>query len=155
MIAGNLKGAAGKPVLFAEGSFRRDDSLVVKEQVGSRPFEKAVYTVGVPDDGQDSHVFRYAPSKTDRTVRIFVYGKGRGTGYVKTSTEGKYITFSAKGNVIRFGAIEYWDKLIPVVIAVIVLIVLVIRFKKGRFLIQRFVRFIKNMKMERSQGSQG
>lgn len=158
LIAGSLKGATGKPMLFAEGSFRRDDSLIVKERVGSRPFEKAVYTVGVPDDGQDAHVFRYAPSKADRTVHIFVYGKGRGTGYVKTSTEGKYITFSAKGNRIRFGAIEYWDKLIPtvtaviVVFAVIVLIVLVIRFKKGKFLIQRFVRFIKSMKQEKTQG---
>ena len=149
LIESDKKGENDLPVLFAEGSFARGDVLGVKDLKEADSTDDFVYSVEVPDDGSESHTFRYMPSKKDQDVRIFVSGEnGKGSRMAKTGRMGEYVTFEASGSSFRISVDEEWNKRMDVIaavaaaIALTALIIFVIRFKKGKIILQRLIRYV-------------
>ncbi|MBQ9631562.1 MAG: hypothetical protein IJV04_01400 [Lachnospiraceae bacterium] len=156
LIASSLTRENDRPVLIAEGRYKRGDTLYVKEEPVETTMkysdltgleETARYTVRMPEDGRKTHTLRYLPSRRDHSIRILLYDdKGRAT-VVPTKSFGAYQTFKVEGTSFRFGVEEYWEGLIPTVIAVVALvflagfIIFIIRFRQGKILLQRFIRW--------------
>lgn len=157
LIASDLTRKSGLPVLLAEGDFSKGDELTLEKQTVSLPLEKGRWQVTVPDDGEEVHTFRYMPSKKTNTVRIVSFGSGTDFRMLPTGKMGEYATFQVKGNEFSFGAVEYWEGAVGaiafaiLVIAVVGVTIFVIRFRKGKILLQRVVRFVKR-KAEREKG---
>lgn len=149
LIASNLTRKNGLPILLAEGDFSKGDELTLEKQTVSLPLEKGRWRVTVPDDREEVHTFRYLPSKKTNAVRIVSFGSGTDFRLLKTGTMGEYVTFQMKGNEFSFGAIEYWESTVGAIALVLLVVVVagitifVIRFRKGKILLQRLVRFAK------------
>lgn len=150
LIESDEKREDGLPVLFAEGSFKREDELTVKDKDDGVSSGRFSYSVLVPDDGEESHTFRYRPSASNRNVKISVSdGDGSGFHGVKTGKMGEYVTFEASGSSFDAAIEEEWSGKKGVIIGIAILLILVvviiflIRLKKGKILIQRIIHYFK------------
>ena len=157
LIASDLTRKNGLPILLAEGNFVKGDKLALEKQPASMPLERGRWQVTVPDDGQEVHTFRYMPGKKTNTVRILSFGDGTDFRLMQTGTMGDYVTFQVKGNEFSFGAIEYWEGTFGTIVAVVLAIavagitIFVIRFRKGKILLQRLIRFVKAKVKQKKQ----
>ena len=149
LISSSLRRKNGQPILLAEGEFSKGDELILEKQTPALQMEKGRWKVSVPDDGQEVHTFRYLPGKKTNTVRIVSFGDGTDSHMLKTGTMGDYVTFQVTGDEFTFGAIEYWEGTARTIILAILglcvagLIIFIIRFRKGKVLLQRLVRYVK------------
>ena len=164
LIRSNLTREDDHPILLAEGQFGKGDKLVLEELDSSEGADNGKWKVTVPDDGQDSHTFRYRPSDSHHQTSIkLIKTDENGSEYVKSVSTGKmgeYVTFEADGNEFVFSADEYWEGTKGAVALLVLLalaggaVVFVIRFKKGKVLAQRLIRWIRQ-KMKDSGQSTG
>ena len=150
LIESDAKRDSGRPVLLAKGTFQKGDALEVTAAEPARGQDVEGWRVTVPDDGNASHTFRYLPDKDDQIVRILVSDEnGSRFTEAKTGEMGKYVTFEAEGSSFVFSVDEYWEGTfravasLCVLLAIAGLVIFVIRFKKGKILLQRLIRYVR------------
>ncbi len=158
LIKSDARRKGKQPVLLAEGLFVRGDELSLSEEAPTGKYEKARFKVKVPDDGEETHTFRYLPVKKDQITKIRLYEPDGSYRTLKSSSFGKYVVFEANGNEFTFASVEYWKGLFWAVIAGIIVffitgtVIFVIRFRKGKILLQRFIRWLSaKVEMKRQQ----
>ncbi|MBR1629622.1 MAG: hypothetical protein IJ679_10235, partial [Lachnospiraceae bacterium] len=169
LIGSDLSRENDRPILMAEGAFKRGEALSVTEEKVEQTMafsdltgleEIARFSVSVPKDGEKRHVFRYLPSRNDHSIRIRLYDENGKAKLVPTKSFGTYQSFEAPGDAFTFGVEEYWEGLIPTIIAIAALvflagfIIFIIRFRKGKILLQRFIRWAAmKVEMKKSQNA--
>ena len=139
-----------RPVLLAEGEFERGEKLSLSEEKTTEKDEKCRFSVKLPRGRTGVHTFRYLPTRKDHTTKILLFSEGGSYRVLPAESFGEYVVFEADGDSFVFGAIEYWNGRYLVmifgiaVLALVALIVFIVRFSRGKILLQRFIRWLRN-----------
>ena len=95
-------------ILLVEGKFKEGDQLglnrLPNEKINS---EESIETwqVNMAKDGQDSHIIRYLPPENKKRLDIYEDNGGEWKK-IKTRLDGKYLVFEAKGDLVKFSALD-------------------------------------------------
>ncbi|MBR4578132.1 MAG: hypothetical protein IKO22_00815 [Oscillospiraceae bacterium] len=119
----------GRPVFFAEGSFRDEDALEAR-QVETEPLEAIAgaaesvllsglrgqlsqaknvseqWVLDIPADGADSHVIRFAPPGGEAGNTVIYVKTAGGWEKAECGSFGSYLTFPVNGSTAELAAVE-------------------------------------------------
>lgn len=106
-LAGRVLRESKQSALLVDGVFREDEELndiLCVDEADALPNAVEYWDLTIPEDGQDSHMLRYAkPENLKKWPDIYIYGDN---GWNKLDTEdmgscGIYRTFKAEGNHVK------------------------------------------------------
>ncbi len=127
-LASDQTRANKQSVFLVDGQFVKGDKLVV----AAKPVNDAnteEYVIGIPDDGNVSHLVRYQMPENADTVKIYA-GVGDIVDEVLTDTFGEYVTFTATGSDVHvrveFKEAEDYTMLVVAIALIIFLVILVV-----------------------------
>ncbi len=125
-------------IFLVEGKFKEENSIKLeKESKFSLGKDKAIesWNLEIPDDGNQGHIIRYHPPKTNKNYAIYLF-ENNNWKRVKTKKDGKYIVFQASGDYINIGIFEEGTSILKysLILGIIISMVFVVLFfsKKRR-----------------------
>lgn len=142
LIPGDQTRANGITFLYADGQFHEDDTLHLTKLTDTVDGETERWQVEVPDDGQESHQFRYlATDSSTENTKLYLVNEDTGERtQLSTDTMGDYLTFTVEGSSFILSAeTESAGSYTPVIIgaaaaagAVLLVLLLVKKRKKKK-----------------------
>ena len=148
-LAGLQLRESGQSDVLVDGQFTEEDNLLT-ELSGVSSKEKVIETwkLTIPDDKAREHLIRYCPPSSVKEIKIRLLD-GSETQEVKLTPMGKYYTFTAAGNEVRFEVEDaYVNPLVKyavyeiagAAVLVILIILLVLHSRRKKKQIRRNVK---------------